>query len=351
MAGVFTVFNIGTGHAQGEPNNTIAKLYHECLGNDKCINDGPGTGGNWASNLLGNAQGKSMDPRCREAIDKILKARPTIVNLAGHSRGAVMCHMIANDLAESTDSAAQAITEINLVLLDPVNMSVHKQRGGELRSGMKLGRYVSIVMENVTKKMFPTKTVKPMAYHFRGLMTYLHLPGTHGSGTQPLTSAIGKAAWLTIESCLCTWGSRFSNGTPTPKAICNAYAGIHLENPVKYDEKGLVAERYISDDPKGQSKNRNNPAVQWGWQKVGRVKAIVANYERMAMAGQRQDNLRDSPYFFNHFHMACFKSGFPAIFDRFTGTYDNQAAVNKEIRDIEAHYTNIAQSLTELGMI
>jgi hypothetical protein len=351
MAGVFTVFNIGTGHTRTEPNNTIAKLYNECLGNDKFINDGPGTGGNMAGNLFGNAQGKSMDPRCRATVDAILKARPTTVNLAGHSRGAVMCHMIANDLAASADPAAKAINQVNFVLLDPVNMSVHTQRGGELRAGIKLGYYVSIVMENVTKMIFPSMTVKPMDDQFRSTMYYLHMPGTHGSGTQPLTSAIGKATYLTIERCLCTWGSQFINGVPTPKAICNAYAGIHLENPVKYNKKGLVEARYISDDPKGQSTNAHDLAVKFDWQKVGRVKDIAANYERMASAGLAGENLRDTPYFFNSFHLAAFEVGFPAIYARFTGTYNNQVAVDKEIRDIEAHYSNIAQSLRHLGMI
>jgi hypothetical protein len=350
---VFTVFSVGTKHTSSESNNTMARLYRKCSGRDKFINDGPGTGGGKVSNLLGNARGKSMDPRCEEAIDAILKARPTTVNLAGHSRGAVMCHMIANDLTESTDSAAQAISNINMILLDPVNMSVHVQRGGQLRKGMALRRYVSIVMENVTSMIFPSKTVKPKEDQFLNMMTYLHLPGTHGSGTQPLTSAIGHAAYRTIKWYLHKWGSQFAGGRPTSKAICDAYAGIHLENSVKYDKKGLVAAREISNDPKGQSTREDRSAVKWGWEKVGgsRIKAIAANYERMAKAFKRKENLRDSPYFFNHFHMARFKEGFPAIFDCFTGTSNNQAAVDMEIRDIEANYSNIDQSLTNLGMI
>ncbi len=356
MAGTFTVFNIGTSHTRAEPNNTIACLYNDCTG-DKFINDGAGTGGNFVSNGLGVAQGLSMDPRCRAAVDAILRARPGVVNLVGHSRGAVMCHMIANDLATLTDPAARAIQQVNLILLDPVNMSVHTQRGGKLRGGVKLGYYVSIVMENVngmSRMTFPSMTVKPLGPRYLESMIWLHMPGTHGSGTQPLTSAIGRATLKTIQWHLEQWGTRFMKSTPTAGDLCEAYASIHLENEVSYDKKGLVKARMIDDDPKGMSTSQNNKNVTAAWQKVGRVKDIAANYERMNKAGNHVENLRDSPYFFNTFHLSAFKAQFPGIF-ALSANYGQKDygrdVIDREIREIETRYPKTEATMKKLGML
>lgn len=340
----FTVFNIGTGHTRGETNNTVADLYRRCSGGGKWVNDGP-------TGMLGNAQGKSMDPKCRDAIAAILAARPQTLNLVGHSRGAVISHMIANDLSVCNESAARYISRVNMICLDPVNMSVHTERGKSLAAGVKLGKYVSIVMENVTKKIFPSTTLKPLDALMSQLMTFMHLPGSHGSGTQCLTSAIGRACHGMIMTYLNQWGTRFDAPPPDAKELANTFARIHVENPVQYDKKGLIKSRLVSNSP-GDATGPGRK-TKFAWQEVGRVKEIAANYERMAAAdaSKGDTNFRDSPYFFNEFHAAVFKAAFPAVYLRFTGNMMHQVEVNRELDEIEARHPMVAESLTMLGMI
>jgi hypothetical protein len=347
MSHVFSVFNIGTGHTAAEQNNTIADLYRLCSGANKFINDGPvGT--------MGVAQGKGMDPKSAAAVEKILAAKPAVVNLTGHSRGAVICHMIANDLAESEDPAAKQITQLNMILLDPVNQSVHTQRGKRLGAGIKLGQYVSIVMENVNNAgFFPTTSVRPMNAQFRSQMTFIHMPGSHGSGTQPFTSAIGKVCHGMIMRCMYEWGTRFRIMPPGAREMTEWFAQIRWDNPVEYDKKGLVKARLISDSDNKMYSGPDDPTLPKAWQGVGRVKQIAANYEKMGKANQDKKgiNFRDSPLFFNEFNAACFKEAFPWLYRAFTGVPDLQKQIDPELDDIKKNLPYLWKAFKVLGMV
>lgn len=339
MAGVFSVFSIGTGHARQETNNTIAELHRQCL-DAKWINDGP-------SGVLGNAQGAGMDRKVADSVAHILAARPDTVNLTGHSRGAIICHMIANELGEGRDPRARAITEINMVLIDPVNMSVHTQKGKEIRQGVKLGCYVVLAMENVTTSMFPLTSVNPLSDQFRPRMVTYNMPGTHGSGTQWMTSAIGRSTLDMIKWAMTHWGSSFSGGAPSMEALAEAFASIHVDSPVKYDKKGNVKARLISDDAKGFAAR-----VTHAFKNVGRKETLSKELAKVASNQQRDvTDFRDSPYFFNEFHAGCFRAAFPALYARFSNDFSNQSAVDRELDRIEANFPSITASLRNLGMI
>jgi hypothetical protein len=346
LAGVFSVYSIGTGHARQEPNNTIAELHRSSLDPYKWINDGP-------SGVFGNAQGAGMDRKVADSVAQIIAARPDTVNLTGHSRGAIICHMIANELGTSANPACRAIARINMVLIDPVNMSVHTQKGKEIRQGVKLGSYVMLAMENVTKDIFPLTTVTPLDDQFKARMLTINMPGTHGSGTQWITSAIGRSVLGMIKAFMTHWGSRYQGGDPSPRELCEDFAGIHVENPVQYDKKGNVAKRQISDDAKGMAVSPFAKLTK-KWEKVGkkRDKVISGQFTEMsAHIGRTAVDFRDSPYFFNEFHAACFKSAYPALYGRFAGDFSNQDLVNLELDDIEQNQPNITASLRALGMI
>ncbi|MGB7763264.1 MAG: hypothetical protein WBL61_25740 [Bryobacteraceae bacterium] len=344
MAGIFSVFSIGTSHSQREPNNTIATLGHECHPRKK-INDGPG----WHTlDLFGKFFGQGMDSRCRSTVTEILTWKPEVVNLAGHSRGAVLCHMIANDLAANNFPGT-----INMVVLDPVNMSSHTQRAGQLRSKVKLGSYVAIVMENESSSFFPLTDVKPLSRMFEGSISAFNMPGTHGSGTQCLTSPIGAAIKGMIKFLMQWWGSTFDAPAPKPKDLLELFATIHtathFDNKVKYDSKGLVSERWVTNDTKGMNKPEDFKAQ---YQKVARQDQV----------GKMVDpQFRDNAYFFNKFHASCFKVSFPAIYERLAGdkawwqTKANNPAhlkqLDAEIKEIKGGvYPNLYFSLFDLGM-
>ncbi|MCY2964094.1 MAG: hypothetical protein NT069_10695, partial [Planctomycetota bacterium] len=132
----FSVFNIGSNHTAAEPNQTIGVLGKECYYGSsahKILTDGVKT--------LGGGYAGYFPKRLEVTVDAILKGDlPNIisyrgggitqnnctqplrsgdtVNLTGHSRGAVMCHLVANRLAESVNDLT-----INIIVRDPVNMT------------------------------------------------------------------------------------------------------------------------------------------------------------------------------------------------------------------------------------
>jgi len=352
MPGVYSVFNIGTGHAQNEPNNTIASLGRDCLDwYDVTINDGPGS--SWFDGL-GKAFGMGMDSTCSATVKDILARKPSRVNMAGHSRGGVLCHMIANDLAEKGFNQ-----RINMVVLDPVNMSPHVQRAKEIRGNVNLGCYVAIVMENVTVSTFPLTRVQPMSRTFEEHMHVLNMPGTHGSGTQCKTSAIGKAVRATIGFLMNAWGTNFGETVTLPD-ILEAYAEIHEDSPVTYDAHGLVTKRQISDDKKGFGRQKDITVKDQGLeqrrQQIGDM-VMSSKWE----TGSSRD-FRDTPYFINEFHATAFKAWFPALYARFAGDKDwwqhesskpeHLRHLQEEIRLIDGgDYPKTRRSLQQLGMI
>lgn len=345
---VFSVFNIGSGHDRTETNNTIGNLYLSCAPPHRHINDGP------------NTMAKGMDKGVNDAMQAITLARPSKVNMAGHSRGAVMCHMIANEIARNPRLRH---IEVNIVALDPVNMSRAGDKATKLSAGVSLGKYVALVMENVNgmaAHTFPPTAVATADAAFETRMKFMPMPGTHGSGTQCHSSAIGRAAHATMMRCMAKWGTTFTVPLPSPFAVCNHYAEIHVKNLTRFDKKGLIAKRLISTDAKKQmATSDNDPNVNFAWQSVGsgRVKALAANYERMVAArnGPKAPvDYRNTPYFFNEFHAACFRKAFPAMRARIW-KYDfspaTQDAINIEIARIERLFPYIRQSMEGLGMI
>ncbi|MGH8147483.1 MAG: hypothetical protein ACREPY_14265 [Rhodanobacteraceae bacterium] len=353
---VYSVFNIGSGHTSAEPNNTIASLFNHCTGGPlvKCVNDGPST------------LAAGMEAGVSRAIGWIKSSGATTLNMTGHSRGAVMCHMIANDIAAASrenERWAQRINEINMILLDPVNMSRRGDRAKSLSNGVKLGRYVALTMENVngtSGSIFPSLSVSTSVLFNRKLI-FLPLPGTHGSGTQFLTSAIGRSAYSTIMRFMSAWGTTFDEN-PTSAAICECYAGIHVENPVTYNKKGIVTKRLISDDAKGFATSVTDPSLKVGWQSRGRVKTITANFERMARSGTGgQTDFTDTPYFFNEFHFSAFGEAFPQLYARMARSRaqwkgkvppgDSPVGVNVELDLIERRYPDIWKSFQDRFMV
>jgi len=350
MAGVYSVFNIGTGHTRREPNNTIGQLYFHCIG-AKWVNDGPG-------GFFGSLFGSGMDSMCESTAKDILDRKATAVNLTGHSRGGVLCHMIANDLAAKDFAGA-----INMVVVDPVNQSSHMQKGKELRKRMKLGAYVAIVMENVGFKKgltFPLTEVEPLDKQYSREMYVINMPGTHGSGTQCQSSAIGEAVRGIIKYLMTKWGTNFGGKPMTMEKLVEAFAKIHIESPVQYDKKGKVSKRLISDDAKGMLAKGD---MTKQYQSVGRQKQIGTMLQTGGIFGEwAATDYRDSPYFFNEFHAASFREVFPALYERFGGdkawwqTHGNDAKhltkVNAELNRIDGgEFPFTKRSLEQLGMI
>jgi hypothetical protein len=237
------VFNIGTGHSQTEPNNTFAALWSACT--SPCyVNDGPGADEMKLS--PGNMQGWGMNDKCSATVAAIKNANPKIVNMTGHSRGAILCHMIAHALFQDPVTAK---IKLNLILLDPVHQSKMKHEGAEeLDNNPNLMSYCAIIMENedqtlLGKKMYPFKIVQVPAPLLKRVH-YIRMPGKHGSGSQNLTSPVGKVVFELIQQLMRAKGTTFNTAPPTAHDMCEYFALIHMLNPMV-----LPGKRIVFDDP------------------------------------------------------------------------------------------------------
>lgn len=306
--GVFSVFNIGTGHTQKEPNNTIAALGHACT-DDKVINDGP-------TGVMGNAQGWGMNDATRRTVDAIksVRPRPAQVNMTGHSRGAILCHMIAHALYE--DPATRTI-KICMMVLDPVHQSKLTHKGAEaLDDNPSLLSYHAIIMENEDKKIFgnvafPFKFVKASA-DVQTRMHFINMPGRHGSGSQNLTSPVGKAVFHLIQNYMRARRSTFNTPVPTPLDMCELFAEIHLLNPESVDGARLV----FDDTAFAKVHNVKSSSVHSAKLRSGHVaRAMQLNLKTRQIRGLKVLPPRPTAqYFFNQEHAFYFKLCFPFFF-------------------------------------
>ena len=315
---VFTVFNIGTGHKRDEVNNTVAQLYRRCQGT-KYINDGP-------LGVLGQMQGFGMNDKCQATFDAIVAAKPTVVNMTGHSRGAILCHMLAHKLFVSPET--QHI-RINIVAIDPVHQSKLKHEGAESLDGNpKLMSYTGLIMEHedaakLGVAFFPFKQVTAPA-DVQERMHFINMPGKHGSGTQEATSAIGQTVYQIVAQYLRARGTEFVDSPPTPLDMCDLFAQIHQENVLAADGKS----RQIYDDKSDallhsfKKVSQHSPAL--------RAKAVA---DALKVDAQRKQVAHNkvlpaqpmSPYLFNADHAFYLRCICPYLFKVLSAAPDKTA--------------------------
>jgi len=312
---VFSVFCIGTGHKRNEVNNTMKFLYDDCLDFDyKYINDGP-TG---SSAITG--WGMNTMLRDTMAAIKFARPRPDRVNLAGHSRGAVLCHMLAHAIYD--DPETQNL-EITLALIDPVHMSkIHHEGAEDLDDNSKLLAYQAIIMENENTKLkggpggrfYPFKFLTLADQNDAKKIYYINMPGTHGSGTQVLTNPIGKVAKELVANFMRKRGTKFATDKKTDLEMCELFAQIHMQNPFS-NSRGA---RLIFDD-KGKATAHIHENAKWRTLE-GRAASVATAMQHNrdhvpdhVNHRDRIDNLGKTAYFINEKHAKFFSLAFPHL--------------------------------------
>jgi len=311
---VFSVFCIGTGHTRAEDNNTMKVLYDECRGGLKYLNDGPtgvraGTGG---------GMNKMVEDTMRWIKREV--PLPTKVNLAGHSRGAILCHMLAH--AIFTDPVTTNM-KITLCLIDPVHMSKYHHEGAEhLDNNPNLLAYQAIIMENENTrlrggpggKFYPFKFVTLDSQNDAEKIYYINMPGTHGSGTQVLTNPVAKVVKELIANFMRKQGTEFSSLKKTPFEMCELFAQIHLQNPFSKNRSA----RLIFND-KGTATSHSLGNAKWRSLEGRAASVATAMQHNQAHVPDRIDhrdrieNLGQTAYFINEKHAKFFSLAFPSL--------------------------------------
>jgi hypothetical protein len=307
---VFSVFCIGTGHTQGELNNTMKSLYDDCQG-ARYINDG--------LLKLRAASGRGLNEMARDTMvaiqEEMRKTRQvwTRVNLAGHSRGAILCHMLARRITETWRPM-----EITLALIDPVHMSKEEHPGAEtLARNDKILAYQAIIMENENTplplgpggKFYPFKFIRFLAAEDRAKVNYINMPGTHGSATQALTHPVAKVARELIANFMRRRGTVFASPKVPALDMCELFAQINLQNPFNratgkrkiWNDKG-DAQAHVAGRHSWQSSDSRASSVD---------KALQHSYAYFPGKFKILIDPRQGGYFINQKHAMFFSKAFP----------------------------------------
>lgn len=258
--GSLSIFNIGTGHHQGEANNLLVALHRDCTsrsavgltrtagGNFKFINDGPGSAdpqADWnvkLASLIGAAQGTGSTRGVMATTDRMVElfriTNPQEVFICGHSRGAIVSIRIAAKLCQ-----IDPLVPVHLFLVDPVKRMTRGTDQFNRELGPNVRNVRCVVMENVDDnglyKHMSLKTRVPGEKR-KHLSTdhFVRMPGTHGTATQ-VDAPIGQVTFQFARRCLAEWNAPVGAGLWNDAKLCNEYFKIQTYNP-------LVRRRYQS---------------------------------------------------------------------------------------------------------
>lgn len=112
MARDWCICNIGTGHANDEPDNILVKVLRSVKAG--YINNGPGHHGALLD-PLGNVFGHGLEDRVEKSL-ATLPGDAGRVFIVGHSRGAILSYLIANRLNRRPGGSP----EVHIFNIDPV---------------------------------------------------------------------------------------------------------------------------------------------------------------------------------------------------------------------------------------
>ena len=372
MGRTFTVYNCGTAFSRDNADETIATLAANTGGRegyDWLINAGPGSdststnstpgafpgvttfaytlpvynqetaalkagamlfakGLQEATELWGKVSGYGWEHNTKRTVEAIKKLNVsggmpiTKVNMAGWSRGAITCFMIANALMN--DPGTKNITAINIFGFDPVPGPGHfdDPRKTPLTATVKC--YAAVLMQDEEKWIF--KPVAEPEHTENSRRVYYPLPGVHSDGVFRHKSVIGKLATFLCYRFMRAWGTNVS-GLPwyTHLQMCEMYAEMRM-NQLKNAKKGQ------------------------GWFDKLWDRDFNPLYHRRR---EIQNQFHDSVYFINAHHHKLFSICFPEVFLYFENKVNdsNRPQFTKAVEIMKGKAPKTWESLYEAGII
>jgi hypothetical protein len=347
MSADWCVFNIGTGHASSEPDNILVRLSGSVAAG--FINNGPG---HKKGDLMGNVFGHGLGDRLESTMAG-LPADARRVFLVGHSRGAILSYLIANEMKRKKSGI-----DVHIFNIDPVA----RYASGTDDKGVVQGNVRSVtalVMENDNApgigvgNMFQLTFVRAVANP--GLpIEYIPMPGTHGTATQVnARNPVGRAAYQMALRWLDGHGVPLNIKPGPVPSLCNTFFEIHEKNPVQgFTASGGVSARTVTDwDAK-------TPA--------GRTQAGQNRRDMLAKAGISNphsagggDKFSNPGLFINAYHSDLFRASYPASHDLLTKsapemsrlriTSGARTSLQREIATLRSYHATW-KVLTALGM-
>ena len=283
MANVFTVYNCGTGFSRNNTEEVIANLATRTGGqenHDWMITDGVGQGFR-TPGTVNMATGAPSAPRGLRTIVKtaqVIRGSVTgfgtkanedhamsvirglvtgpgggalqTINMAGWSRGAITCHMLANAL--HNDPLTRHLS-VNIFGFDPVpgpgNFTPDK-----ITLAPNIKHYAVIQMQDERRSI-----MKPMSFAGIGADDHLSkykyyvLPGAHGNAAMMTRTSVGKIGAALVHKFLHKLGTPLNNPILfTSKQYCEAYGMISMSRDLHRSTQGaLSAMRLYAGEGKG----------------------------------------------------------------------------------------------------
>jgi hypothetical protein len=345
MARVFTVYNCGTGFNRERTEELIANLATITTGTGATpasinpgsdtwiINDGPGSkakvagsgaatpGSGLFKQLRGNISGHGWEQNVANSMNVIRfihKSSPlATVNMAGWSRGAITCHMLAHALHKDPATANIAV---NIFAVDPVAGPGNREDPEKVTLAPNVHDYMAILSEDESRKIMKPVDVRALCAkeNVPGKRKWYSIPGEHNTGVMQGTPA-SKIIWFLAQKFLHKRGTEFKKRIElSPLQVCELYAGIRIYMQTFRGMHGTAGKQ------------------------LGRRNRNVAN------------DFRDTAYFVNAHHVSQFKKAFPVLYGRifeFNRGNVSEFDVDKELKTVQAQAPWTYTSFKKVGLI
>jgi hypothetical protein len=352
MPDVFSIYNCGTAFNRQNLDETVADLARRSVGaenRDWIINDGPGSSSHDASRSASAYErglaAQAKTPGTRDPISgmkessyfaasqglvtgygwehnvkhtmAVLNATldlPRVINMAGWSRGAITCFMIAHALHDNPRTRG---IEVNIFAFDSVPGPGNFNDPNKITLPPNVSHYAATVQQDERRKiMRPAVT---SAAEVEGVKAkFYYMPGSHSTPVFRTKNEVGLIAAFLAHKFLQKHGTKLNNPIQlSSRDLCELYAKIRIDI-AKYQHKhgGIL-------------------------QALGRQTRQVPN------------NFQDTEYFINDHHAHHFRKTFPDVWTALNRgvTAPNQGAFDNAIRVLRNLAPTTYSSLETVGIV
>ena len=346
MARVFTVYNCGTGFNRDRTQEVIANLATRTEGSENrewMINDGPGskpgskptqartpglhdpktglkTSAPRFAQLKGITEGYGWDHNVEHAMAVIKaliagsKTPPTVINMAGWSRGAITCHMLAHALVKD---AATSQLAVNIFAFDPVP-GPNNFRLEQISLPSNVQHYTAIVMEDEARGIMKPVTFLDGSDDERKKFKTIPLPGAHNTAVITLKTEVGTIGAALAHKFLTKHGTALRDPLLLDDVqFCELYARVRLD----------IAKYRSMTGSKLQKK-------------------LLGVFQRGV-----KNTFNDTAYFVNAHHARRFEKAFPGMFKLMSFGAQHPRDVDREAALVKSRAPTTYQSLVDVGII
>ena len=337
MPDVFTIYNCGTAHNRQNLDETIADLARRTAGaenRDWMINDGPGswskkphspnsmyqrglaaqakTPGGTLAMPLGIIDGKGWEANVAHAM-AVLNATldlPRVINMAGWSRGAITCFMLAHALNENPRTRPIAV---HIFAFDPVPGPGNLHDPDKVTLPANVKRYAAIVEQDERRKIMRPVLIGPD--ETAGVRSkFYYMPGCHTTPVFRTANEVGLIGAFLAHKFLQKHGTRLSSAIQlNGRDLCELYAKIRIDMARYRGQHGGIL------------------------QVLGRYTRNVAN------------PFGAGDYFVNEHHAQQFRKTFPQVWAAMDG--GTRAAINSAIGQLRSMAPTTYLSLEKMGIL